>query len=147
VNAVPYTYEYPRPALSVDCVLFARGDQHTDVLLIRRKNEPYAGRWALPGGFVNTDETLEQAARRELEEETGVKLARLTQLGTWDAVERDPRERVITVAFVALVNAGEHAPEAADDAAEVRWFALDALPALAFDHAEIIAAAQERALT
>jgi 8-oxo-dGTP diphosphatase len=138
------TYRYPRAALTVDCVIFGRSPSGTSLLLIQRKSEPFQGRWALPGGFVELDETLEEGARRELEEETGVKVARLEQLRAFDAVDRDPRERVISIAHYASVEQTEHAPRAADDASAVAWFPLDALPPLAFDHAQIVAAALER---
>lgn len=139
-----YTYRYPRAALTVDCVVFGRSRSGTSLLLIQRKSEPFQGRWALPGGFVELDETLEQGARRELEEETGVKIARLEQLRAFDAIDRDPRERVISIAHYASVEQSEHAPRAADDASAVAWFPLDALPPLAFDHAQIVAAALEQ---
>ncbi len=139
-----YTYRYPRAALTVDCVIFGRSAMGVGLLLIRRKSEPFQGRWALPGGFVELHETLEQGARRELEEETGVRVARVEQLRAFDTVDRDPRERVISIAHYASVEQAEHAPRAADDASEVAWFPLSALPPLAFDHAQIVAAALER---
>jgi len=139
-----YTYRYPRAALTVDCVIFGRSTGGTSLLLIRRKSEPFQGRWALPGGFVELHETLEQGALRELEEETGVRVARVEQLRAFDAVDRDPRERVISIAHYASVEQAEHVPRAADDASEVAWFPLTALPPLAFDHARIVAAALER---
>jgi 8-oxo-dGTP diphosphatase len=141
---MPYQYEYPRPALTVDAVVFGRCEQGLHVLLIRRDRPPYDGRWALPGGFVELDETLEKAAIRELEEETGVRLDTLDQLRAFDAVDRDPRERVISVAHVAVVDLAAHAPRGGDDASEARWFLLGALPPLAFDHADVLALARER---
>lgn len=139
----PYCYEYPRPAVTVDVVIVTR-EKPRRVLLICRKHEPFAGKWALPGGFVDMDEALEAAARRELLEETGVKAARLEQLHTFGDPDRDPRGRVISVAYLALVDASRLSPKAADDAAEVGWFALARPPALAFDHAAILARARER---
>jgi 8-oxo-dGTP diphosphatase len=140
-----YTYEYPRPALTVDIVIFALRDQHLHVLLVQRADEPYTGRWALPGGFVNIDEALEDAACRELFEETGLKPAYLEQLYTYGDPQRDPRGRTITVAYFALTPAG--APirsEGGSDARQARWHAMDELPRLAFDHTDIIAYALRR---
>ena len=141
---MPYTYQYPRAALTVDCVLFGKSEAGLSILLIRRKHPPFEGRWALPGGFVELDETLEHAARRELEEETGVKLARVEPLGAFDAVDRDPRERVISFAFTATVAIADHAASGSDDAEEARWLPLERLPELAFDHARVIACAREK---
>lgn len=139
---MPYTYQYPRVALTVDCVVFAREAGATKVLLIKRARDPYQGHWAIPGGFVEPEETLEQAALRELEEETGVKLTQCQQLRVFDAVHRDPRERVISVVHWTVVDAAEHRPQGSDDASEAAWFDLAALPPLAFDHAEVLACAQ-----
>jgi 8-oxo-dGTP diphosphatase len=141
---MPYEYQYPRPALTVDAVIFGRSPAGPHVLLIQRARAPYQGAWALPGGFVELDETLEQAALRELEEETGIRLSQLTQLRAFDAVKRDPRERVISVAYAAVVDLAAHSPTGNDDAQEARWFGLHALPELAFDHGEILAYARER---
>lgn len=139
-----YTYEYPRPALTVDCVVFGLDENELEVMLIRRGLEPFAGRWALPGGFVHLDETLEEAARRELEEETGLRKVYLEQLFTFGALDRDPRERVVTVAYYALVKLSDHKIRAATDAADAAWFSLGDLPDLAFDHAHILEVALER---
>ncbi|KIG14191.1 putative Nudix-like regulator [Enhygromyxa salina] len=139
-----YSYEYPRPALTVDCVVFGLDEGELEVLLIRRGIEPFANRWALPGGFVRLDETLEAAARRELEEETGLSKVFLEQLFTFDAIDRDPRERVVTVAHYALVKLSDHKVRAATDAADAAWFAISDLPELAFDHAQIFEIALER---
>lgn len=139
-----YQYEYPRAALTVDCVVFARAGASVKVLLIRRARPPFEGHWAIPGGFVEPHETLEQAALRELHEETGISVAHAEQLRVFDAVDRDPRERVISVAHWCLVDAAAHAPKGSDDASEAAWFDLDALPALAFDHAAVLACARER---
>ncbi len=141
---MPHTYQYPRAALTVDCVVFGLDDESLKVLLIRRGLQPFEGKWALPGGFVGVGETLEAAARRELEEETGLKLAYLEQLYTFGALERDPRERVVTVAYFALVKLFDHKVQAATDAADAAWFATDDLPPLAFDHQDILRVARER---
>lgn len=139
---MPHTYEYPRAALTVDCVVFGRGARGVEVLLVRRARPPFQGAWALPGGFVDLDETLEQATLRELREETGIALAHAEPLGAFDALDRDPRERVISFAHVAHVgDVADHVPRAADDASEAAWYPLSALPALAFDHREIVARA------
>ncbi|MDB9493163.1 NUDIX domain-containing protein [Spirulina major CS-329] len=140
-----YCYDFPRPALTVDCVVFGLDEQNSlKVLLIRRNLPPFKGEWALPGGFVRSDETLEQSARRELGEETGVKDIFLEQLYTFGAVERDPRDRIITVAYYALVNLTEHTINATTDADEAKWFPIDALPSLAFDHLHIFQQALQR---
>ena len=137
-----YTYKYPRPALTVDCVVFATYDEGLRVLLIRRGEEPFAGDWALPGGFVRTEETTEEAARRELEEETGLKSAYLEQLYTFSRVDRDPRERVVSVAYYALVKPS--ALSAGSDARSAEWIDGARLPPLAFDHDEILEVALTR---
>jgi 8-oxo-dGTP diphosphatase len=139
-----FTYQYPRPAVTVDVVIVTR-EAKPRVLLIRRKHEPYLGQWAIPGGFVDMDEALEAAARRELLEETSVRARKLEQLGTFGDPGRDPRGRTISVVYLAQVDAERVHPEANDDAAEVGWFSLSRPPAdLAFDHAEILAAARQR---
>lgn len=141
---MPFTYEYARPALAVDCVVFGV-DEDLKVLLIQRAIEPFRGRWALPGGFVQMTETLDEAARRELLEETGLtSKVYLEQLYTFGAVERDPRERVVSVAYVALVKLLDHRVQAATDAREAAWFSLSDLPPLAFDHETIVARGVER---
>lgn len=127
-----YCYKYPHPAVTADCVIFGYDDKDIKVLLIQRANEPYKGKWAFPGGFMNIDETAEQCARRELEEETGLKDVEVEQFYTFTDVNRDPRERVITVAHYALIKQSE--VKANDDADEARWFSLDKIPSLAFDH-------------
>jgi len=142
---MPYTYDYPRPALTVDCVVFGLDEsQQLKVLLIQRSNEPFAGYWALPGGFVDMDESLETAALRELEEETGVRDLFIEQLYTFGAPGRDPRGRVVSVAYYALVNLSEHPVQAASDARAAKWFVLGQLPKLAFDHQDILRAAEKR---
>lgn len=132
------TYKHPRPALAVDCVVFGLDEEDLKVLLIRRGVEPFAGRWALPGGFVHLDETLDEAARRELREEAGIGKVYLEQLYTFGAVDRDPRERVVSVTYYGLVKLAEHAVCAATDAREAAWFAIEDLPRLAFDHEDIV---------
>jgi len=139
-----YSYVYPHPAVSVDIVIFTIRDACLKLLLIRRAGEPYRGRWALPGGFIHLDEALDASARRELEEETGVSGVYLEQLYTFGAPQRDPRERVITVAYYALIPSDRLQLRAATDAEAVGWFGMDELPELAFDHTDIIAMAHER---
>jgi 8-oxo-dGTP diphosphatase len=138
-----FTYEYARPALAVDCVVFGLDERELKVLLIQRAHPPRHA-WALPGGFVRIDETLDDAARRELAEEAGVRDVYLEQLYTFGALDRDPRERVVTVAYYALAKLGDHAVRAATDAMGVGWFGLGELPKLAFDHAQIVDAARDR---
>uniref|UniRef100_B8HUD5 NUDIX hydrolase n=1 Tax=Cyanothece sp. (strain PCC 7425 / ATCC 29141) TaxID=395961 RepID=B8HUD5_CYAP4 len=139
-----YSYKYPRPALTVDCVVFGLDDTDLKILLIQRDQPPYVGEWALPGGFVQMEESLETAARRELEEETGLSKLFLEQLYTFGEPGRDPRDRVVTVAYYALVNLQEHAVQAATDARAAQWFPVAELPALAFDHDRIIHTALKR---
>jgi 8-oxo-dGTP diphosphatase len=135
---MPHTYKYPRAALTVDAVVFGLDEADLKVLLIQRDVEPFAGRWALPGGFVHVDETLDQAVRRELQEETGLSKVFLEQLYTVGGIDRDPRERVVTIAYYALVRLSDHQVQAATDARNAAWFAMDDLPRLAFDHEDII---------
>lgn len=134
-----YTYEYPRPMLTADCVVVRH---RAEVLLVRRGNEPFKDCWALPGGFMEMDETIEHCAVRELLEETGLRVEEesLRLIGVYSAPGRDPRGRTVTAAYMVEAPKGADA-HAGDDAAEVRWWPLHALPTLAFDHAEIIAAA------
>jgi 8-oxo-dGTP diphosphatase len=141
---MPYTYEYPRPALSVDIVVFALDEHDLQVMLVERDLQPFAGEWALPGGFVGIDEALDAAARRELEEETGLKNIFLEQLYTFGDVHRDPRDRVVTVAYYALVNLAGHDVHASSDARSAAWFTVNDLPKLAFDHDKILRTAHER---
>ncbi len=142
---MPFTYAYPRPAVTVDtvlCSLGTRGD--LCVLLIRRLKDPYAGRWALPGGFVDEHEDLADAAKRELREETSVRIRRLVQLGAYGTPGRDPRGHTVGVAFLAML-APDHAEAVAgDDAAECAWFPLRRPPKLAFDHAHMLRDARTR---
>jgi len=141
---MPFTYRYARPALTVDCVVFGLDEDELKVALIQRAQKPFQGKWALPGGFVKMDETLDEAARRELEEETGLSKIFLEQLFTFSAVDRDPRERVVSVAYYALVNLADHQVNAASDAQDAAWFGVHDVPSLAFDHAEILEMALER---
>jgi len=133
-----HTYEYPRAALTVDCVVFGFDESELKVLLIQRALEPFKGRWAFPGGFVRVEETLDEAARRELAEEAGLKNVFLEQLYTFGTVNRDPRERVVSVAYFALVKLSDHRAIAATDAANAEWFPISKTPKLAFDHADIL---------
>jgi len=139
-----YRYPYPHPALTVDCAVFGLDEGRLKVLLVERGEEPYKGAWALPGGFVRLDESLEAAALRELEEETGVRELYLEQLGAFGEPGRDPRERVVTVAYFAIVNLFDHPARGGSDASAAAWFEADAPPRLAFDHADILAAALDR---
>ena len=140
-----YCYDYPRPSVTVDIVLFTDEFPHPQVLLIRRKNAPFKGLWALPGGFLDMDETLEMAALRELHEETNISNVQLTQIGAFGNPNRDPRGRVITVAYLGIVKSEQqHIAIAGSDASEVTWFPTSNLPQIAFDHSEIIHAALKR---
>jgi 8-oxo-dGTP diphosphatase len=139
-----HTYEYPRAALTVDCVVFGFDEGELKVLFIERGIAPFKGQWAIPGGFVRVDETLDEAARRELEEETGLSDVFLEQLYTFGEVKRDPRERVISVAYYALVKLAAAHTKAATDAADARWFPVSEVPSLAFDHADILEMALAR---
>lgn len=138
-----FAYDYPRPALTVDCVLVTR-ETRPCVLLIQRKHEPFAGCWALPGGFVDEHETLTTAALRELKEETGLVISELEQLYTAGDPGRDPRGWTVSVAFLARVEAKKLKAKAGDDAAAVKWFRLDSLPSMAFDHAMLLDRAKAR---
>lgn len=131
-----YTYKYPRPALTADCVVVTK-ETDAKVLLIERGDDPYKGCWAFPGGFMNMDETTEQCAIRELEEETGLHVNNVVQIGAYSKVDRDPRGRTVTVAYLAIVDRplvviGQ------DDAAKAEWWPLSNLPELAFDHDRIM---------
>ena len=132
-----YTYKYPRPAVTADCIVITE-ETDAKVLLIQRGDEPYKGCWAFPGGFMNMDETTEQCALRELEEETGLKVAELHQIGTYSKVDRDPRGRTITVAYLAIIEK-PISVVGQDDAAKAEWWPISALPQLPFDHNEIMA--------
>ena len=137
-----YCYRYPHPAVTTDCVIFGFDGERLQVLLIERGIEPYKGRWAFPGGFLKMDETAEEGALRELKEETGLEGAYMEQFHTFSTPDRDPRERVITIAYYALVKIQE--VKGGDDAASARWFPLDEIPSLAFDHDYILRMATQR---
>ncbi len=139
-----FTYEYERPAVTTDCVVFGLDEDDLKILLIQRDIKPYEGQWALPGGFIKMGESVDDCAKRELHEETGLNNIYLEQLYTFGSPNRDPREQVITIAYFALVNLIDHRPQAATDARNAAWFAQDELPSLAFDHKEILAKAKQR---
>ncbi len=132
-----YCYKYPRPALTVDAVVFKKSDKNYKVLLIERKFPPYKGKWALPGGFVDMDETLDNAISRELKEETGLENIHLEQLHTFGTLNRDPRGRTVSVVYWGIAKNDSNAV-AGDDAAKAKWFDINTLPELAFDHNNVI---------
>jgi len=133
-----YIYDWPRPMVTVDAVVFAFLKNKAKLLLIKRRNEPFKGKWALPGGFVGIDEEIEAAAARELAEETGIAGVPLEQMHTFGNVGRDPRGRQITIAFMGIATERKNKIKAGDDAAEARWFDIVKLPKdLAFDHNEV----------
>ena len=131
-----YTYKYPRPAVTADCVVITK-EPEPRVLLIQRGNEPFKGQWAFPGGFMNMDETAEQCAVRELFEETALNAKDIIQIGAYSKIDRDPRGRTVSVAFLTIIDTAA-AVEGQDDDAKAQWFPLNALPDLAFDHNDII---------
>jgi 8-oxo-dGTP diphosphatase len=139
-----FCYQYPHPAVTTDIVIFTIQNQQLDVLLVRRRNEPFKDQWALPGGFVDIDEDLEACAKRELYEETNLSNVYLEQLYTFGQHDRDPRERIITVAYYALIPMDKLKPKAGSDASEVNWFSVNRLPTLGFDHDLIINKALKR---
>lgn len=141
---MPFTYRYPHPAVTTDIVIFTIRQDELKILLIKRALPPHRNQWALPGGFIKLEESLEEGAKRELQEETGVTGVYLEQLYTFGRPNRDPRERVITVAYYALIPSDELEPKAASDAENVSWFGLKELPDLAFDHGRILKMAHER---
>ncbi len=133
-----YCYDYPRPAVTADIVALAgENRENLKILLIKRGRPPFNGMWALPGGFVDLDEELEETAARELEEETGLNKVSFKQIGAYGKVGRDPRHRTITIAYLAILNQ-EAKIKGGDDATEAKWFPVEGLPALAFDHDKII---------
>ncbi|MDE6578864.1 MAG: NUDIX hydrolase [Muribaculaceae bacterium] len=138
-----YTYNYPRPSVATDCVIFGFDGEKLNLLLVERGAAPFMGCWALPGGFIHQDETLEQCAARELREETNLKNVYLEQFKAYSKVDRDPRTRVISVAFIALVRPSDYEVIAGDDAANAFWFDIKQLPPLAFDHLTIVKEARE----
>jgi 8-oxo-dGTP diphosphatase len=141
---MPYTYEYPRPTVTVDALLLRAVDQHLQILLIERRREPFVGHWAFPGGFMEIDEPAATAVLRELSEETGITPAALGDgvslmpLMTASRPGRDPRARCVTLVFSALLRGDQLHPAGADDAAAAAWFDLDRIPPMAFDHSEIL---------
>lgn len=141
---MPHSYEYPRPALTTDCIIFGLDEDDVKVLLIKRGLAPFKGQWALPGGFLRPGENPDQCARRELAEETGLENIYLEQLYTFGEPSRDPREHVVTIAYFALVNLLEHPPTANTDADDAAWFPFDEVLKLAFDHDKILTTARQR---
>ncbi len=139
-----YCYEYPRPSVTTDCVIFGFDGISINILLIERGIEPFKGEWALPGGFVNMEESTEEGAKRELYEETGIKDVFIEQLYTFSDVNRDPRGRVISVAYYALVRTSDYEVLAGDDASKAQWFSLKETPSLAFDHDMVLRVAHNR---
>ncbi len=136
-----YHYKYPHPSVTTDCVIFGFDGSNLKVLLVQRGIEPYKGRWAFPGGFLRMEESAEEGALRELREETGLQGAYIKQFHTFSDPKRDPRERVITIAYYALVKLQDVI--GGDDAAQARWFALNEVPSLAFDHDQILRRAEQ----
>ncbi len=132
-----YNYEYPRAALTVDAIVSVKENKSIFILLIQRGNEPFKNMWALPGGFIEMDETLENACKRELAEETGLQVEKMTQFKTFDAVNRDPRHRTISVVFFTELHERKTV-KGGDDAARAEWFPVSDLPKLAFDHSQIL---------
>lgn len=141
-----YTYPYPRPAVTVDAVVFRNPASGTEILLIKRARAPFEGCWALPGGFIDMDETPEEAVIRELREETGISGVEMNQLHTYGAVDRDPRHRTLSVAYIGLLTDESQTASGADDAALAAWFSTEELPELAFDHQQIVQDAIRAAL-
>lgn len=138
-----FTYAYPRPAVTVDAAVFKETGSGIEILLIQRGNEPFKDGWALPGGFMDMEETLEEAIHREMAEETGLKGLKLQQLQAFSTLGRDPRGRTITIVFYGILQ-DEQQATAGDDASDAKWFSIDSLPELAFDHDEVIAIAISR---
>lgn len=138
-DAFPYHYKYPRPAVTTDCVIFGYDGGALRVLLVRRGRDPYKGRWAFPGGFLEMDESADRGVVRELREETGLDVTAVRQFHTFSDPSRDPRGRVISIGYYAVI--ALRGVRGGDDAADARWFALDAVPPLAFDHDMMLALA------
>lgn len=143
-SIIMFTYKYPHPAVTTDSVIFGFDGSSINILLIERGRVPFKGAWALPGGFIHMDETVEEGARRELMEETNIQDVYLEQFHIFSDVNRDPRERILSVAFFALVSKNDFEVIAGDDASKAQWYEWNHLPPLAFDHAEIIRMARER---
>lgn len=136
MNKRTFTYDYPRPAVTADSIVFCNGSDGLSVLLIERANEPFKGCWAFPGGFMDMEENAEDCAKRELKEETGLEIRNMSQLGAFTDVNRDPRGRTVSIAYYAVIEKSE--VKGSDDAAQARWFPIDLMPSLAFDHEEIL---------
>ncbi|MDZ4719260.1 MAG: NUDIX domain-containing protein [Roseiflexaceae bacterium] len=147
-DETPENYDpsrYERPSVTVDVVIFTLLEKELNMLLVKRRRWPYDGHWAIPGGFINMDESLEQSARRELEEETGVRDIYLEQLYTFGLPHRDPRTRVISIAYFAIIRADRQTLRASEESTDVRWYPVQRLPGpLAFDHDHILATALDR---
>jgi len=141
---VLFNYEFPHMAVTVDAVLFDQSIDPAQVLLIQRENDPFAGHWAFPGGYVDMDEPVRDAALRELKEETGAVVKDIDFLGYYDAIDRDPRERTLSFAFVGVTSKSMHAVVGTDDASDAQWFPVDNIPELAFDHQMILEDALKR---
>ena len=141
MNKQTFTYDYPRPAVTADSVVFCNGSDGLSVLLIERANEPFKGCWAFPGGFMDMEENAEDCAKRELKEETGLEIRTMRQLGAFTDVDRDPRGRTVSIAYYAVIEKSEVV--GADDASQARWFPIDLIPSLAFDHDKILQMALE----
>lgn len=135
---MPYTYEYPRPAVTTDCLIFSRSDEQLYLLLIQRDSPPFEGKWAFPGGFIEIDENIDDAAYRELKEETNIDNIKLYQFKTYGQVDRDPRGRTISIVYYGFISSGNTESKAGSDARETKWFPTNNLPELAFDHDKII---------
>ena len=133
-----YTYPYPHFALTVDAVIFSKSDEGLDVLLIRRGLEPFKDRWAFPGGFVNIDEVIDNAVYREVKEETNLSTISLKRFDVFDAIDRDPRERTVSIVYYGFINGSKEPVKAGDDAKDAKWFPVNKLPELAFDHSTIL---------
>jgi len=132
-----FTYNFPRPAVTTDTLVFREGKECIEVLLIKREKEPYKDFWALPGGFLEIEETPVEGAKRELIEETNLEINVLKEVGTFGELDRDPRGRTITIVFYTFINNSQHNAKAKSDAAEVKWFSVKEIPPMAFDHSEI----------
>ena len=133
-----YTYDYPHFALTVDAILFSKSDAGLNILLIRRAHDPFKDCWAFPGGFVNIDEIVDDAVYRELKEETNISNVTLKRFDIFDALDRDPRERTVSVVYYGFINGSNEPINAGDDAKDAQWFSVNKLPELAFDHSEIL---------
>ena len=133
-----YTYQFPRPAVTTDCLVFREGTKCIELLLIKRRKDPYKNFWALPGGFLEMDETPIDGVKRELAEETGLKVVELKEVGTFGELDRDPRGRTITIVYYTYLKDNNISLNAQSDAIELRWFPMSKIPELAFDHREII---------